>query len=195
MSDLHGKLLIAPPKLPDWRFQKSVIYMWKHNVAGAGGVIINKICDNPSFEMVCRDGNIHRNPSINPNIHYGGPVLTNLLGCLHSTDYKITTTNSAKNSVGYTLDKRILEDIAQNKGPKKYLITMGMANWMAGQLENEIDAIPPRSPAFSWLTLDYDPEIVFGVKQKDLWESCVKKAIEQKSKQFVDKAFSTLHKS
>ena len=41
MSDLHGKLLIAPPKLPDWRFQKSVIYMWKHNVAGAGGVIIN----------------------------------------------------------------------------------------------------------------------------------------------------------
>ena len=150
MSDLHGKLLIAPPKLPDWRFQKSVIYMWKHNVAGAGGVIINKICDNPSFEMVCRDGNIHRNPSINPNIHYGGPVLTNLLGCLHSTDYKITTTNSAKNSVGYTLDKRILEDIAQNKGPKKYLITMGMANWMAGQLENEIDAIPPRSRNCIW---------------------------------------------
>ena len=62
-------------------------------------------------------------------------------------------------------------------------------------VKNEIDAIPPRSPAFSWLTLDYDPEIVFGVKQKDLWESCVKKAIEQKSKQFVDKAFSTLHKS
>ena len=189
MSDLHGKILIAPPKLPDWRFTKSVLYMWKHDVSGAGGIILNKVCNTPSFEMVCKDGNIHRNPKINPTIYYGGPVLTNLLGCLHSTDYKITTTNPAKNSVGYTLDKKILEDIAQSKGPKNYLITMGMASWMAGQLESEIDAMPPRSSAFSWLVLDYDPKIVFGPKPKNLWEICVQKAIEEKSKEIVDKAF------
>ena len=107
MSDVLGKLLIAPPKMVDWRFSKAVIYMWKHDVSGAGGIIINKVIQNPSFQMVCRDANIIQNSKINPLIYYGGPVLTNLLGCLHSTDYKIITTNPEKNSVGFTLDKKI----------------------------------------------------------------------------------------
>ena len=101
MTDVQGKLLIAPPNLPDWRFQKSVIYMWKHNVAGASGIIINKKCDNPKFEQVCREGNIHRNPEINPHIFYGGPVLTNLIGCLHSIDYK-------KNRKEFTIHEYII---------------------------------------------------------------------------------------
>ena len=193
MSDVLGKLLIAPPKLQDWRFSKSVIYMWKHDVSGAGGVIINKRIDNPSFHMVCRDGKIAQNPKVNPLMYYGGPVLTNLLGCLHSTDYKIVTTNPEKNSVGFTLDKKILEDIAQNKGPLNYIITMGMASWMPGQLESEIDGVPPRLPGTSWLTLDYDPQLVFCAKTKDFWEKCVQKSIEEKSKEVVDKAFSTPH--
>ena len=35
MSDVQGQLLIAPPKLPDWRFGKSIVYMWKHDIGGA----------------------------------------------------------------------------------------------------------------------------------------------------------------
>jgi len=191
MSDVLGKLLIAPPKMVDWRFSKAVIYMWKHDVSGAGGIIINKVIQNPSFQMVCRDANIIQNSKINPLIYYGGPVLTNLLGCLHSTDYKIITTNPEKNSVGFTLDKKILQDIAENKGPKNYVITMGMASWMPGQLESEIDGTPPRFPGTSWLVVDYDPKLVFGAKTKDFWEKCVQKSIEEKSKEIVDKAFSS----
>ena len=191
MTDVQGKLLIAPPKLPDWRFQKSVIYIWKHNISGASGIIINKKCDNPKFEQVCREGNIHRNPEINPHIFYGGPVLTNLIGCIHSIDYKIITTNIAKNSIGYTMDKKILEDIAQIKGPKNFLLTLGMASWMPGQLEAEFDAVPPRTTALSWLILNYDFNLVFGPKPNNFWELCVQKAIEEKSKEIVDKAFST----
>jgi putative transcriptional regulator len=195
MSDVLGKLLIAPPKMLDWRFAKAVIYMWKHDVSGAGGVIINKRIDNPTFQMVCRDGKIFQNPKVNPLIYYGGPILTNLIGCLHSTDYKIITTNPEQNSVGFTLDKKILEDIAQNKGPKNYVITMGMASWMPGQLESEIDGALPRLPGTSWLVLDYDPQLVFGAKTKDFWEKCVQRSIEKISKKIVDKAFSTLHKN
>ena len=40
------------------------------------------------------------------------------------------------------------------------------------------------------IQLDYDPQIVFGPKPKNLWEICVQKAIEEKSKEIVDKAFS-----
>ena len=85
---------------------------------------------------------------------------------------KNATTNPEKNSVGFTLDRKILEDIAQNKGPTNYVITMGMASWMPGQLESEIDCIPPRMPGTSWLILDYDPRLVFGGKAKDFWENC-----------------------
>jgi len=195
MNDVQGKLLIAPPRLPDWRFQKAVVYMWKHDVSGSSGVIINKICNNPIFDTICKNGNIKRKPEVNPKIYYGGPCLTNILGCLHTGDYKISTTNFSRNSIGFTLDKKILEDIAQSKGPKSYLITMGMASWEIGQLESEMDAIPPRSPAMSWLVLDYDPQLLFGAKTKDFWEKCVQRSIEEKSKEIVDKAFSTLHKN
>lgn len=195
MSDIQGKLLVAPPNLPDWRFHKTVIYIWKHDVSGASGVIINKKCDNPTFNRVCKDGKIKHNLEINPSIYYGGPILTSLLGCLHSTDYAIPTTNIAKNSVGFTMDKKILEDIAMGKGPKTYLITIGMASWMPGQLEAEFNALPPRSQALSWLVLNYDRNIVFGIKtftkSENLWEICVQKAIEEKSKEIVDKAFSS----
>ena len=94
-------------------------------------------------------------PKVNPLMYYGGPVLTNLLGCLHSTEYKIVTTTPEKNSVGFTLDRKMLECIAQGGGPRHYMVTLGLANWEPGQLENEFDGTPPKSPAFSWLTLEY----------------------------------------
>ena len=53
MTDTQGKLLVAPPNMPDWRFQKTVVYMWRHDVTGAGGVIINKKCNHPSFSHIC----------------------------------------------------------------------------------------------------------------------------------------------
>ena len=86
---------------------------------------------------------------------------------------------------------KCLEDIAQNKGPKNFLITMGMASWVPGQLEAEFAAVAPRTSALSWLILNYDFDLVFGTKPNNFWELCVQKAIEEKSKEIVDKAFST----
>ena len=42
MIDTQGKLLIAPPNMPDPRFRKTVVYIWRHDVSGAAGVVINK---------------------------------------------------------------------------------------------------------------------------------------------------------
>ena len=42
MIDTQGKLLVAPPGMPDWRFQKTVVYIWRHDVSGACGVIMKK---------------------------------------------------------------------------------------------------------------------------------------------------------
>ena len=58
MIDTQGQLLVAPPNMPDWRFQNSVVYMWRHDVSGAAGVIVNKQCQHPDFDHVCKEGQI-----------------------------------------------------------------------------------------------------------------------------------------
>ena len=80
MTDTQGKFLVAPPNMPDWRFQKTVIYMWKHDLGGASGVIIINKCYHPTFEHFCSEGSLLRKNIINPTIWYGGPVLTNIIG-------------------------------------------------------------------------------------------------------------------
>ena len=94
MSDIQGKLLVAPPNMPDWRFQKTVIYVWRHDITGAAGIIINKKCNHPDFKHICQEGKLKRLESINPPIYYGGPVLNNLIGVLHTKDFqKLIITN------------------------------------------------------------------------------------------------------
>ena len=192
MIDTQGKLLVAPPSMPDWRFQKSVVYIWRHDVSGAAGVIVNKKCEKPTFAHVCQVGGISRNQQVDPPVYYGGPVLNNIIGVLHSTEYSLKSTNTLLNGkVGFTLDRKILEDVAMGGGPANKMITLGMANWDAGQLEEEIEH--PRNPAMSWLMLDYDEKIVFGQLEDDkpdvIWEECVTKAIKDKTQEITAKVF------
>ena len=189
MNDTQGKLLVAPPKLPDWRFQKSVVYMWKHDVGGASGIIINKKCNHPDFKHVCDEGKIDRNLQVNHPVWYGGPILTNVIGVLHSLDFKLNTTNEVKDQIGYTLDRKILEVIARGHGPKDKMITLGMANWEPGQLEQEFNGTHPMGNHFSWLVLDYDPTLIFGPKPDDFWEMCVARAVENTTKKLTSKIF------
>lgn len=192
MIDAQGKLLVAPPSMPDWRFQKSVVYIWRHDVSGAAGVIINKKIDKPTFEHICVEGGVDRNQQVNPPVYYGGPVLNNLVGVLHSAEYRLKSTNLLQGSdVAYTLDRKVLEDIALGGGPLNKMIMMGMANWDTGQLEEEIER--PRNPAMSWLVMDYDEKLVFGqepdAKPSDIWEECVSTAVRKKTSEITSKIF------
>ena len=192
MIDTQGKLLVAPPNMPDPRFAKTVIYVWRHDVSGAAGVVINKKCQQPDFRHICNEGIIHRLPKVNHPVYYGGPVLNNVVGVLHSTDYTLSSTNTlVEGDVGFTLDRKILEEIARGKGPKNMMITLGMANWSAGQLEEEIEH--PRNPAMSWLIMDYDEKMVFGQldddRPEDIWEDCVSQAIKLKTQEITAKVF------
>lgn len=190
MTDTQGHLLIAPPNMPDWRFQKSVVYVWRHDVSGAAGVIINKKCNHPDFDHVCTEGKIKKTVPDKIPVYYGGPVLTNILGVLHSLDFRLGSSNNAGGqSLAFTLDRKILEVIAQGGGPKKRLITMGLANWEAGQLENELDPVPPRPKSLSWLILPYDEKIVFTDKPEEMWEHCVNLAVSNKTAEITSKIF------
>ena len=196
MIDTQGKILVAPPSMPDPRFRKTVVYIWRHDVSGAAGVIINKRCQKPTFKHVCEESGLSRKETVNPPVHYGGPVLNNIVGVLHSTDFVLPSTNTltamgTDGPIGFTLDRQMLEIIAGGKGPLNRLVTLGMANWDTGQLEEELEH--PRNPAMSWLVLDYDEKIVFGQLEEDkpdeIWEECVSKAVRNKTQEITAKVF------
>jgi len=147
MIDAQGKLLIAPPGMPDPRFAKTVVFMWKHDVSGASGVIINKRCQRPTFQHVCQEGGITLKAGVKAPVYYGGPVLSNVVGLLHSTEYRLASSNIlTEGKVGFTLDSKILQDVARDKGPLNRIVTLGMCSWNASQLEEEIEHphTPPR---------------------------------------------------
>ena len=192
MIDTQGKLLIAPPGMPDPRFRKTVVYMWRHDVSGAAGVVINKRCQQPTFKDVCQEGGIKRKPNVQLPVYYGGPILNNVVGVLHSTEYRLASTNTiSTGNIGFTLDSKILEDIAQGGGPLNRIVTLGMANWNSSQLEEELEH--PHNPAMSWLVLDYDEKLVFGQledsKPDDIWEECLSRAVRHKTAEITSKIF------
>jgi putative transcriptional regulator len=190
MSDyFDGRLLVAPPKMRDWRFAKSVVYIWKHDVAGAAGIIINRPLISPTFKTVCEESEITHNPDISPVLYYGGPVMNAMVGMLHTLDYDIDTTNKVSNGLGFTLDRRAIEDLAQGVAPANFIVTMGMASWDSGQLEQEISAEYPRSEGDSWLVMDYQRELVFHPNVKDIWEMSLNMAVEQSTNRFTSRVF------
>ena len=190
MSDyFDGRLLVAPPRMRDYRFAKSVIYMWKHDVSGAAGVIVNKPLSSPTFEKVCEEGALECLSEINPKIHYGGPVMSNMVGVLHTLDFEIKSTNPVRDNLGFTLDRQAVEAIALGHPPANYFVAMGMSTWAPGQLEQEITAEPPRRESESWLMLDYDLELVFNTSAEDMWDTAVNQAVTQKTQQFTGRIF------
>jgi putative transcriptional regulator len=193
MIDVAGKFLIAPPRMADPRFHKAVVYIWKHDVTGSAGVIVNKPVDNPTFQEVCRQGNMPRAKGTNPRMYWGGPINDNLVGCLHSLDVRMSSTHISKpKSLGYTLDRTMVEHIAQGKErPNKWKLFLGMASWEPQQLEVELEALPPRPAGSSWLVLDFDPKLIWAdLKENDMWEKCINLAVQQTTKTFTSKIFN-----
>jgi putative transcriptional regulator len=163
--------------------------MWKHDVSGAAGVIVNKPLSSPTFESVCQEGDLEYMSGISPKIHYGGPAMSNMVGVLHTLDFEIKSTNPVRNDLGFTLDRQAVEAIALGHPPENYFIMMGMATWEPGQLEQEIAAEPPRRESESWLMLDYDLELLFNTSAKDMWETALNQAVQQKTQQFTSRIF------
>ena len=50
---LEGKFLVSSPGMPDNRFEKSVIYVFKHDYSGASGLIINHLSSYLKFADIC----------------------------------------------------------------------------------------------------------------------------------------------
>jgi putative transcriptional regulator len=160
---LTGQLLVASTEMKDPRFAESVIYMVKHDLEGALGLVINRPIAKGSMEDLLKGFGIadeHANGDI--VLHYGGPV-SRLTGfVLHSDDVTLENSTQAKDGIAMTADVKLIQQIAQGKGPRQYLVLLGYAGWAPGQLEGEL-------LAGAWHAIPADKALIFDGDADKKW--------------------------
>ncbi len=135
--------IVATEELKDPRFKNTVIIMLDHDKKGALGVVINKSLGKFSVDSLIK--NLDNETSkkkffynFEVPIFWGGPLDSDKIFILHSKDYKNQKTIEY-NKISISYDQKTLVDIAENKGPKNYLIINGLSAWTVGQLDGEIE--------------------------------------------------------
>ncbi len=170
ISDYQGQLLLATPKMADFRFAKTVILICSHSIDGSMGIILNKPTVELNFEDILAQLEINTEVVVgNHKIYFGGPVEYGRGFVVHSPDYNSPNMSiTIRDEYFLTASKEILEDIASGRGPKNSLLALGYAGWGPGQLEQEL-------LSDSWLICDPDPDLVFSLQPELKWNDGLRK--------------------
>jgi putative transcriptional regulator len=163
-ATLVGRFLVAAPSMPDERFQKSVVFICKHDDDGALGIIVNnKVEDLPLGEVYKQLRiEVPKIANVQP-VLFGGPVEPTRGLVLHSADYKRNDTLLIEGGMALTASIEILKDMASGSGPKQAWLALGHSNWSPGQLDRELQDT-------AWLIVDGDAALVFDIDLEAKWQ-------------------------
>jgi len=164
-DSLANHFLIAMPSLADPNFHQTVTYICEHNEDGALGIVINRPTDLKLGELLDHLGfEARKTETEERTVYLGGPVQRERGFVLHEPGGDWDSSMQVSNEITVTTSKDILEAIAEERGPKRYLIALGYAGWGAGQLEDEM-------AENAWLSGPADAEILFGKDSEQRWRA------------------------
>jgi putative transcriptional regulator len=159
-----GTFLIATPDIEGGIFFRAVILVCEHNPNGSFGLAVNKSLELELPEEII---NIHNlaNPSV--GVRAGGPVQTNQMMLLHTSNKIPHQTLQVCDGVFLGGDLQFLQDsITDDTGPNIYLC-FGYAGWGAGQLEREfLDG--------HWFLYPANRDHIFNVPPDKLWQTLLR---------------------
>ena len=135
---LTGQFLLATPGMADPRFSKSLIAICAHDENGVLGINLGDTSDSISFHGVLRQFDIPTDNITDRIVYLGGPVEPHRGFIIHSLDMNLSGTLQVSNRWGLSSSVDMLNNIAKNNGPEKWLIAMGYSGWGEGQLESEL---------------------------------------------------------
>jgi putative transcriptional regulator len=168
-ESLKGQFLIAMPSLMDPNFHQTLVCLSEHTHEGAVGIVVNREHPSLKAETIYSElGMMHSDAAGDAPIYLGGPVHLSEVFILHTPPYDeaVSLVISARLAMSTTRD--VLERIAREKGPERYLISLGCAGWGPGQLEAEIQQN-------AWLTCDIDESILFDIPAGSRWERALRR--------------------
>lgn len=166
-DSLTGRLLVAAPDMPDPRFFHAVILVVHHGPRGTLGIVINRpVGKRPLADILAALGLKSKGVAGSIEVYAGGPLQPKIGFVVHSVEYRRPGTLEIDGQVAVTARRSVLRDIAEKRGPRKYLVAFGYAGWAPGQLENEI-----RHGA--WFIVPDDPKLLFDDARARLWRDAL----------------------
>jgi putative transcriptional regulator len=158
-----GQFLVAAPSMPDPRFDGTVILMVQHTDQGALGLVVNRVNGHrPIAEILAALGHDAAGVKGSMDIHWGGPVESNVAVVLHSPDFKGKGTRLIPGGFALTSTPGVLQALGRGKGPKQAIFVRGYAGWGPGQLEREL-------ATNAWVVVPADSKLVFSRNHADTW--------------------------
>ena len=163
--------LVSSKTMKDPRFKNTVIVMLDNDESGALGLVVNKqLASVPLGSLIHKSRNTTAKEqklfNVKIPIYWGGPVNENKILVLHSKEYQNETTTNYKN-ISISSDYKILFDIADNKGPKKNLVIVGISSWGEGQLEGEMERE-------GWTLSEINLDLIFEMDNTEKWLNAIK---------------------
>jgi putative transcriptional regulator len=167
-TSLANQLLIAMPALADPNFARTVTFLCEHASEGAMGIIINRLTDltlREVFEQlkIPASGAITTQP-----VYYGGPVQGNRGFVLHEPLGQWEASLRVTDTLAVTTSRDVLEAIAEDRGPDRYLVALGYAGWAPGQLERELGEN-------AWLSGPAERAILFELPPERRWRAAAER--------------------
>ncbi|MDQ8039930.1 MAG: YqgE/AlgH family protein [Rickettsiella sp.] len=163
--------LVAMPILTDPYFNRSVIYICEHNEKGAVGIVINQPLQSLKInlsEILQAIVGITTKPykSVALPILCGGPIHPERGFVIHAPSGEWQSSLKMNSEICVTTSKDILQAIAKQQGPDKFIFSLGYANWVGGQLEQEIINN-------FWLIVPATPSILFDTPFNKRWVEAI----------------------
>lgn len=160
-----GTFLIATPDVESGIFFRSVLLLCEHSPNGSFGIIINKWLDlELPEELLGLEGGMG-NPHV--SIRAGGPVQTNQMMLVHSSDRIPEQTIEICKGVYLGGDLQFLQETIQDSSGPYLQLCFGYAGWQAGQLEREfLDG--------GWFLYPASAEHLFETPPEKLWQTLLR---------------------
>lgn len=166
---LANHFLIAMPALADSNFARTVTFICDHSSEGTMGLVVNRPTDLKLRDILDQLGiGAGEVRAGELPVYYGGPVQNNRGFVLHEPIGQWQATLAVTDTLGVSSSRDILEAIAHNQGPARYLITLGYAGWSPGQLERELSEN-------AWLNGPADQAILFDLPPEHRWKAAAQR--------------------
>jgi putative transcriptional regulator len=159
---LTGKLLLAMPGIGDPRFERAVIAVCNHDEEGALGIGIGQIIPRIGLHGVLKQFDIDPGGVPDVPVHAGGPVEPQRGFVLHSLDWGGDGTVQVADRWGLSGTIDALRALTSDKGPSRWLVSLGYAGWGEGQLDGEM-------LRHGWHLVDAPDAIVFDTAVSERW--------------------------
>lgn len=160
----RGTFLIATPDIEGGIFFRGVILVCEHTPNGSFGLVINKALNLELPEEIM---NMNTLANQKVGIRAGGPVQTNQMMLLHTSDQIPQQTLQVCEGVHLGGDLQFLQDVLSDENGPEIHLCFGYSGWGAGQLEREfLDG--------NWYLHPASVEYIFHTPPDKLWSTLLR---------------------